>query len=421
MTTFEIVKEFIEVEKEDDLTKAVFGCLELLSTSALNEIFEQASLDMRVESAPDFTFHETVDRREPDVIIEDGQSLTVMVEAKLGSPTNMTQLSDEYADLIEGWNSDTLRLLHVTDDGRQPPEIEARTRIPSEHFQWTSWRRLAAALLKVDTTVVNRTDRRVIAMLTQIFEDEGFAPFGGFTIMNESQTLSNQLQQAYQVRNQYYDEINSFRKDVEKNLTDEVRYWRFFRRGVSGGMGRGQISFPTSNYQRMPKHLWFTYVPQDQKPTLAHQNYLQNYLLLDFNSRTGAIRAGYTATTAPGKVKNDLFRKTLHEQKEMILKIISEHGFQPYTTSYSLDNKIESIDELDSFFEEIGNPSHDISEWGKRFLLTRTWSAEELPTRDEEAEMFRPAHVTKDVASALNEIHQLTYHDHDRLFYPEVE
>lgn len=37
MTTFEIVTEFIEVEKEDDLTKAVFGCLELLSTEALNE------------------------------------------------------------------------------------------------------------------------------------------------------------------------------------------------------------------------------------------------------------------------------------------------------------------------------------------------------------------------------------------------
>lgn len=95
MAQFELVNEFVDVAKEDDLTKAVFGCLELLSTDALNEIFQQAELGIEVESEPDFTFHQTVDRREPDVIIEDGQNLTIMVEAKLDDDTRPKQLSDK--------------------------------------------------------------------------------------------------------------------------------------------------------------------------------------------------------------------------------------------------------------------------------------------------------------------------------------
>lgn len=420
MQNFEIANEFIDVEVEDDLTKAVFGCMELLSTDALNEVFKQTELGIQFESEPNFIFHQTVDRREPDVVIEDGQNLTVMVEAKLGAHTDTQQLSDEYADLTERWHSDTLRLLHVTDTQHRPRKID-QTDIPADHLLWTSWRRISVALLNTGPTIGNSTDRRIMGMLTQIFEKYGFAPFGGFTLMKESQTLSNQLQHAYRVREQYYDEINAFRKDVEHDLTDEVKFWRFFRRGISGGMTSGQKTFPTKNYERLPKHLWFGYIPRGEEPIPAAGNYHQNHLTLDFNSQTGTIRAGYLMTTAGGKVRDDCYRKLLHEHKDAVLKMIEEHDLSPYTTSYSLSDTLTPTDEIDQFLEEIGDASYDIQTWGKRFLIANTWSADELPTRGEEDELFTPAEVTKDVAKSLNELHRLTHHEYGRIFYPDVD
>lgn len=421
MSQFELVNEFIDVSKEDDFTKAVFGCLELLSPEVLNEILKQAALDIKLQSEPEFTFHETVDRREPDVIIEDGRNLTVMVEAKLDDHTRPNQLSDEYADLTEGWNSESLRLWHVTDDSRRPRNLKDRTGIPPDDFLWCSWRDLASALLNVDLGAVNSTDRSVIGMLAQIFEDNGFAPFGRFTLMENSQSLSGQLQQAYQVRKQYYSEINSFRKDVESYLTEEVRFWRFFRRGVSGGIASGQKTFPTKSWENMPRNLWFSYVPRGDSPRRATKQYHENYLILDFNSRTGTIRAGYMMTTATGKVENDVFRKILHQQRDLVLEIIRENQLQTYTTSYSLGDRLSSTDDLEPFLEELGDSSYDDSEWGRRLLLTRTWSADELPTKNEGNELFEPAEVTKEVACALDDIHQLTYHDYDHIFYPTTE
>lgn len=418
MAQFELVNEFVDVAKEDDFTKAVFGCLELLGTGALNEIFQQAELGIEVESEPDFTFHQTVDRREPDVIIEDGQNLTIMVEAKLDDDTRPKQLSDEYADLIEGWNSDTLRLWHITDDSHRPQNLKTRTGIPPDDFLWCSWRNLASALLNADAGEMNSTDCSVMAMLAQIFEDNGFAPFGGFTLMENSQSLSHQLQQAYKVRKQYYREINSFRKDVESYLTDEVRFWRFFRRGISGGISSGQKTFPTKSWENMPRNMWFSYVPRGDTPECATSPYHENYLFLDFNSKTGSIRAGYMMTTATGKIRDDVFREVLHEQRDSVLQVIRENQLQPYTTSFSLGEQLGPTDDIESFLEELRDPSYDNSEWGKRFLLSQTWSADELPTKDEGDGLFEGTEVTKEVAVVLNNIHQLTYHEYEHIFYP---
>lgn len=421
MADFEIIDEFVDIHVEDELTKAVFGCLQLLGPEALNEIFSDERFDFSFESAPEFTFHETVDKREPDVIIEDGDNLTVMVEAKVNAPTDTTQLVDEYADLKEGWDSETLRLLHVTKDRLRPSKLSSITEIPSEELIWTNWRNIASAALNVDASRVSTADRRVIEMLIEVFEAEGYTPFGGFTLMNQSNSLGEQLNQAYRVREQYYDDINSFRKDVETYLTEDIEYWRFFRRGVSGGQGSGLVQFPTSNYQRLPRNLWFSYIPQSKSTNLAHTNYNENYLFLDFNSKTGQIRAGYSVTTASGKVSDDIFRRTLHERKDTVLRIVEENDFHPFTVSYSMGNRIDSLEDLPKFLDEIGVSSYDDSELGRRFLLTRVWSAEELSTRDEGDNLFEPVDLTRDVAGVLDEIHRLTYREHPEIFYPTVE
>jgi hypothetical protein len=236
MSKYGFADEFVNIEVEDELTKAVFGSLQLLGKDALNEVFSNPRYDFSFTSPPNFTFHKTVDRREPDVIIEDAPQLTLMVEAKKGSPTDPNQLSDEFEDLTQEWNSEKLRLLHITEERLRPSDLPARSGIPAKNLIWSSWRKLAAALLDIDRTRLPTADQRVLEMLIEILEDQGYTPFGGFTIMNDHQPPEDQLTQAYEVREQYYKDVNSFRKDVESHLSDEVSYWRFFRRGVSGGL-----------------------------------------------------------------------------------------------------------------------------------------------------------------------------------------
>lgn len=421
MSDFEIVDQFIQIDVEDDLTKAVFGCLQLLGPTALNEIFADDLFDFSFETAPKYTFHETVDKREPDVVIEDGENLTIMVEAKVDAPTDAKQLSDEYADLSSRWSSETLRLLHVTEDRLRPAEIDSVQGIPADVLVWTNWRNLASAVLNVDTAGLSAADDRVVKMLVQVFEDQGFTPFGGFKLMNDADSLSDQLNQAYRVREQYYDDVNSFRKDVETHLTENITFWRFFRRGVSGGQGSGQKIFPSKNYRKLPRNLWFSYVPKGEVPDSAEANYIENYLFLEFNSKTGTMRAGYTVTTASERVQNDAFRKILHERKGTVLEIIEEGSYQPYTASYSMGNKIESVEGLDEFLDEIGNTSYDDSGLGRRFLLTRTWTADELPIREESDRLFEPVEITRDVAEEMDEIHRLTYNQYPEIFYPMTQ
>lgn len=369
MTEYELVKEFIDIDIENDLTKAVFGCLQLLSSEAINEIFSEDKFDFKFDSAPDFTFHKTVDRREPDVILEDDQHLTVMVEAKLGGTLSSKQLGEEYADLSQYWDSDNLRLLLVTEERFMEPRIEDQAGIPNEEFIWTNWRELAASLLDANTARLDFSDQQAMAMLQQIFENNGFAPFGGFMLMEETQSLTEQLGQAYRIRNQYYDDVNAFRKDVETHLTDEVKFWRFFRRGVSGGQWSGMKSFPLKEYERIPRNLWFSYMPAGKSADRATENYLENYLLLDFNSKNGILRAGYSVTTVPGKVEDDIFRKSLHRNKETILDILNETDYEVYSTSYSLSNKIDTVEGIADFLDKIESGSYDHSDWGRRFIL----------------------------------------------------
>lgn len=421
MAQYELAKEFVEVSNEDHLTKGVFGCLQLLSTEALNELFSRTDASFSFSSPPKFTFHETIDRREPDVVIEDSQHLVVMVEAKRGDPTRTQQLIDEYDDLTENWDAETHCLLHITDDRFEPSQLQAIDEIPAQNLVWVSWRQLAAAALSIDTNRLQTADERVIEMLIEIMKADGVTPFNGFTHMTQFDSLSDQLEQAYNIRKQFYQDINSFRKDVESYLTEDIGYWRFFRRGISGGMTSGRKSFPTKNYQYMPRNLWFSYFPEEKSPGIANSKFKENCLFLDFNSRTGRIRAGYTMTTVPGDIKNDLFRKRLHEHKETVIELLQENGYTPHITSYSLSTKSDTIQEAREFLDIISDSAYDDSIYGRRFMITRVWESDEMPINEQENGLFDPAEVTQDIARELNNIHMLTYKEHPEIFYPELE
>lgn len=417
MARFEIADEFIDVDVENDLTKAIFGGFQLLSADALNEVFAGSPFDFSFDSTPEFTFHETIHRREPDVVITDEPNLAILVEAKLGGSTDPSQLADEYADLTQYYDTNMHRLVHMTKTRSRPEDTYSQTDIPSEDLIWTNWRQLAATLMDVKKDPLSTTEQRIIGLILQVFESNGFAPFNGFT-MNEFNSLSDQLEQAYQVRSQYYDDINSFRKSVETHLTDDIEFWRFFRRGVKGGLASGVESFPDKEYERIPRNIWFSYIPvAEGEPDRAENKYQENYLLLDFNSKTGAVRAGYVMTTAPYKVENDVFRRRLHEKKETVLEIVETTDFQPFTTSYSLGAQIESIDEFEKFLEDIGDEEYNIDR-GKRVMIARVWTADELPVREEGADGRARTRVTEKVADAIDELHRITHQEHDGIFYP---
>lgn len=417
MADFELIDAFVHVDDEDSLTKAVFGCFELLSVEALNRILAEATLGLEFVAEPVVTFHETIDRREPDVVLDDAPHLTLMVEAKLGAPTETRQLVDEYADLADTWNSDQLYLLHVTDDNRPPRALENISEIPESALRWTSWRKLAAAIQKCDSSRLSGTDQRVLDMVSQLLAENGFEPFGGFTLMTDEDSFTAQLQTAYDVRETYYGEVDAFRRDTESQIGEDIEFWRFFRRGVRGGMQDGHSGFPQKSYQRIPKHLWFGYIPRGQPPQLANKKYLQNYLTLDFNSRTGTIRAGYVVTTASGRVEEDVFRKSVHGNRETVLRVIDEHDLQPYTTSFSLTTRRDSPDGIREFLDKIGDPGYDASEYGKRFMIAKTWSGEDLPTK-QEGDQFEEVPLPAAVAAAIEEIYELTFNEYDHIFYP---
>lgn len=416
MATYELADAFVDIDTDEDrLTKAVFGCFELLSAQTINEVFRHTDIDAVFEDEPEFTFHETVDRREPDVVLTDETNLTILVESKLRAPTNIAQLEEEYDDLIDHYRSETRLLLHVTDQPRRPQRLD-RVDVPEKDLLWTNWRTLAAAVRQVDPEETNQTDRRVLGMLTQILDANGFRPFDGFTLMDDSPKLSDQLEQAYDARNTYYEEVNAFRKDAESRLVDDIGFWKFFRRGVSGGMGGGLNRFPTSEYERMPEHLWFSYTPNGDAPRHRGSKYKRNYLTLDFNSRTGTLRVGYIVTTN-GEMFSD-FRESLNEHRDTVLEVLSENDLEAYTTSYSLSTRLGPSDDIEAFLKEIDDPGYDESEWGKRFMIARSWSADSLPTRTEAEDTFRPTEAPTAVAEALNEIHDLTYSEYRDVFYP---
>lgn len=416
---FGLADEFIEIKVEDELTKAVFGGLQLLSPETLNAVFADTKFDLSFSSAPEFIFHEQVDRRIPDVIIDESPQTTVIVEAKLGADTDTTQLAEEYNDLASNWQSKTKRLIHITSDRTRPRALDSIEGIPDENLVWMSWRELATNLLALDSDAMDTAGQNAVEMLIDILDHQGFTPFGGFTTMTQQEdNFTTQLTTAYEIREQYQRETNTFRKDVETHLDQSIAFWRFFRSGAVGHPWAGTESFPSKHYQRITRNLWYAYRPTDFTWETGANSSSQNYLFIDFNSKTGVIRAGYSMKVSPGSIEDDIFRRSLHQHRERVLDIIHDEDLKPVTTTHHFGTRIDTLDGMADFLEVIGDGSYDEDSYGKRFLLAREWEPDELPLRPDTETRMDAKETILDVADCLNEIHDLTYNHHRDVFYP---
>jgi hypothetical protein len=76
--------------------------------------------------------------------------------------------------------------------------------------------------------------------------------------------------------------------------------------------------------------------------------------------------------------------------------------------------------EIKEFLAAINDESYNHSSLGRRFLITRTWTADELPVQSGSDVTVDTTSDITTVAKALNDIHELTFEEYPEIFYPEV-
>lgn len=228
------LKRYLDIESEDDLTRIVFGLLELLGPTVLTDILElsDGSLSDDVQVA----FHTRIDPladRIPDVLIEDSE-MTVMIEAKRGTELDLEQLRDEHDDLHQ-FGNEQKRLVLVSGHESKPSQLDE---VDLEFVDWIGWRDVALRISRYDQDTLSETKRRLAELLRTKLEEEGYVPFAGF-----SDGLLEDLARIHSLTEHYHQHIARFHRDVEGRLGD-----RDSRRRTCGATvsPRTSIAFPQS-------------------------------------------------------------------------------------------------------------------------------------------------------------------------------
>ena len=172
--------------KEDILTSLVFGTLQILDrTKFLTPILEQCEVELAGEAAPErftFTYWRKMDKKIPDVILEDNLNL-IFFENKLNASLGVGQLVEEYEDGIRCHKN--FRLIAVTSDWVEPPEIQqakellTREGIKNPGIQWINWQKIYA-ILRSNANNGNQTEQKLVSDLLSLLEVEGLSTFVQF-------------------------------------------------------------------------------------------------------------------------------------------------------------------------------------------------------------------------------------------------
>lgn len=425
---------------EDNLTKAVFGVLQLLDTESLNQLFDDDKFDgVRFEEQPDFRFHEHVDQRIPDAIIE-GEGVTVMVESKYSASTEIDQLEDQYEDLEGEFDTPIKRLLHITNDASEPEKLQnarcsSNRDISWDKVVWTSWRDLAATALETKNEGAEEdSQRRLIETLTGIMEKEALMPFTGFTEIDPDESensFQGQLKQAYEIRKGCYRDLRLLHKDVKSRLEEDedsyIEPWKFFRYGNKGRQNAGLDEMPKKKWKRIPRHLWYAYRPKqkEQIENTASDSNKENYLFLDLDSKLGLLRVGFTINIQEDQLSEEPHRNSLKENKEefLDLDVVNNSNFEVYTSNARMSDRIIDLSPGDesareTFFKEALSDKWNKDRHGKRLLITKRYK--EVPTKREDERAAHKSEFVKEVKGDLEELNRITYRENKDIFYPRL-
>lgn len=331
---------YLDIESEDDLTRIVFGFLDLLGSGVLTEVLKlpdgELSNEYRVE------FHTRIDPRAeriPDVLIGDANT-TVMIEAKRGTDFDPEQLQDEHADLCQ-FGNEQKRLLLVTGHESRPSQLDE---IDLEYVEWLSWRDIALRVSRCDRSALSETQLRLIDLLRAKLEEEGYVPFTGF-----SEQLLQEFSQIRKLSERYYENIARFHRDIEGKLGDQgLQAKNMWRDGVSQDFNR----FP-ADLRFVSSRLWIAYGEPDFAINNKHQHYLYVAFCVE-TEETPIVRVGYSLSPK----QNSSTREILIDNADVIVQFVTETGSQllqtdrnfhiieQFSDESEMNSKLNSADEL---------------------------------------------------------------------------
>lgn len=317
---------YLDIEGEDDLTRIVFGILELVGPPVIAEVVGMS--DDALSDAARVEFHTRIDRladRVPDVLIED-RDTTVMIEAKRGTDFDVDQLREEHDDLSRFGNDEKLLLL-VTGHESRPAGLDD---VDLEHVAWIGWRDVALRISRCDRSALTGTQDRLIELLRTKLAEEGYMPFTGFT-----EPFLEEFPELWRLADRYRGHIARFHRDLEGRLGDSgLQAKNVWRDGVSQDFNR----FP-GELQLVPSHLWIAYGEADE----AINNKDQQYLFVAFCAKAGekpVLRVGFSASP-----KGDAStRSTLIENADDIVSFVTESDFTLLATDWNF-TVVERYDE----------------------------------------------------------------------------
>ncbi|MFC7216051.1 hypothetical protein ACFQO4_18435 [Saliphagus sp. GCM10025334] len=323
---------YLTIESEDDLTRVVFGVLDVLGPTLLAEILglpeEWASTELQIK------FHTRIDPRAhriPDVVIRDGAT-TVIIEAKRGTTIDIEQLREEHADLDQ-YGNERQQLMVVTGHESKPTAVDE---LDLDNVEWIGWRDIALRTSNTDRSTLSHSQRRLLDLLQRKLEEEGYMPFAGF-----SEELLEELPDIWELSTQYYAHVARLYRALEGKLVEQgLQAKNVWRDGISQDFNR----FP-AELRFVSSHLWVAY----GEPGTEITNKEHHYLFVAFcveDGETPLIRVGYSVSPKG----HPEVRAALIENAGTITEFLLENDRQLLYTdrNFHVDDRIVDGSEMKS-------------------------------------------------------------------------
>lgn len=274
------LEQYLTVENEDDLTRIVFGLLDLLGSSVLADVLELPPGTLSDEVTVEF--HQRIDPRAeriPDVVIKDADT-TVLLEAKRGTSVDPDQLRGEHKDL-QRYGNERKHLLLVSSHESSPGKLDD---LDLKYLDWISWGDIALRITKVDHSELTEGQMQLIDLLQTTLEAEGYLPFTGF-----SEQFLDDIPEVWDIFEEYRKQITRFHREIEGLLADRgLQAKNMWRNGISQDFNRFPTELPFA-----ATHVWIAY----GNPNFAINNKDQHYLFVAFcieHAETPLVRVGYS-------------------------------------------------------------------------------------------------------------------------------
>jgi len=376
------LERYLTIETEDDLTRVVFGLLELLGPTILAAVLD---IPPQIRSEEwTIAYHERLDPRAeriPDVVLK-GPETTILVEVKRGATIDQSQLRREHEEL-QRFGTGQKQLLFISGHESPPSQL---AELDLSSVEWCGWKEIALRISRYDRKDVTETQYQLLTLLQQILKKEGYLPFTGFSnaILDELPTILERL-------TAYHNQIAQFHRELDGLLAEtRLKPKNMWRDGISQDF----TQFPNEG-QFTATHVWIAYGESD----VAIKAKAQQYLFVAFcieGGKTPMVRVGFSLSPKQSE-KN---QKRLVENAEEIVAFIRETEASLLQT----DRNFHVIERLDG--------EKEISE-----ILHTTEALQNIP-RVQIALEYGPDALTQEAITTLVADDLVTLHEftHPRLY-----